>query len=221
MQNDKKYSVILFDLDGTLTDPKIGITKSAEFALKTFGINVGSLEELNKFIGPPLKDSFKDFYNLSDDEAENAIDQFRVYFKEFGMFENSVYPGIENLLKDLKLNGYILAVATSKPTVFAEKILDHFKLSEYFNIITGSNMDNTRTAKKEIIEYVINKLNLTDKKSIIMIGDRKHDIIGAKLTGIDSVAVKYGYGSEEELKMIQPTYMAESIDDLQKLFIPT
>nr|MDA3847375.1 HAD hydrolase-like protein [Vallitaleaceae bacterium] len=196
-----KYKYILFDLDGTLTDPKVGITKSVAYSLKKMRDMDVDTEELTKFIGPPLKDSYMDFYDFTEEEAEEAIACYREYFKETGIYENEVYDGIRQLLGRLQALGHILVVATSKPTVFAETIINHFDLEGYFTCIVGSYLDGRRTNKAEVIEAVINALSIhNEKNKVIMIGDRKHDIIGAKTVGVDAIGVIYGYGSYDELE---------------------
>lgn len=207
---------ILFDLDGTLTDPKIGITKSVQYSLKKFGIIVDDLDELNKFIGPPLKESFMKYFSLTEEEAIKAIDYYREYFSENGMYENEVYDGIPELLKVLNDQGIKVAVATSKPTHFAEKILKHFKMDHYFHEIIGSNLDNTRTNKKEIIEYTLRQLKKNNTESI-MIGDRKHDIIGAQANSVKSVGVLYGYGDRAEIESENPEFIAKDVKELGKI----
>jgi phosphoglycolate phosphatase len=151
----KEYKFILFDLDGTLTDPKVGITKSVQYALSKYDIKVEKLENLEVFIGPPLGESFKEFYSFTDDEARQAIEYYREYFGEKGIFENEVYPQIPILLKELKKKDKVLIVATSKPTVFAKRILEHFNLGNYFDLVAGSNLDGTRTSKAEVIQYIL------------------------------------------------------------------
>lgn len=213
------YETILFDLDGTISDPKIGITKSVQYALKYFDIHISDPEELTFFIGPPLKDNLMETYGFSEKETTRAIEYFREYFRERGKFENVLYPGMEETLKELKKRGRILAVATSKPTVFAEEILDYFKVSQYFSVIAGSNLDNTRTDKTEVVEYVLKKLPESDRQNTIMIGDRKHDIIGAKNNQIKSIGVLYGYGGKDELNKIKPDYIAASVEELRDILI--
>lgn len=215
----KKYDVILFDLDGTLTDPKLGITRSVQYSLASFGIIEPCLDNLDKFIGPPLKDSFKEFYGFDDCKADEAIIKYREYFSVKGMYENSVYPLIPKLLDTLSVQGRTLVVATSKPTVFSEKILEHFELAKYFSLVVGSNLDGSRVKKGEVIHCALEKMGLTDFDRIVMIGDRKHDIIGAKEVGIDSIGVLYGYGSLEEFEAEQPTYIANLVSDLELLLL--
>lgn len=211
------YSTILFDLDGTLTDPKVGITKSVQYALSKLGIKEPDLERLTSFIGPPLNLSFQQKYHFSSAEAQQAVEYYREYFKAKGMYENVVYESIPWLLKSLKDESRNLVVATSKPTVFAQKILDHFGIGQFFDHVVGSNLDSTRSDKTEIIEYTMIQYSDLPKSDFIMIGDREHDIIGANSNGIDSIGVTYGYGSREELTQAKVTYIADVIDDLIKL----
>lgn len=206
-----KYKYILFDLDGTLTDPKEGITKSVQYSLKKFNILIEDLDLLEKFIGPPLKDAFKEYYNFSEEQSLQAIEYFREYFKEKGMLQNKVYEHIEDLLTRLKELGLILIVATSKPTVFATQILSHFNLDIYFDFIIGSNLDGTRCKKGQIISYIIDNCNITNVTEVVMVGDRKHDIIGAEENNVDSIGVTYGYGSKEELINANATYIVENV----------
>ena len=214
-----KYKVILFDLDGTLSDPKEGITKSVQYALRKFGVEEQSLDSLECFIGPPLKVSFSDYYHFDEEKANQAIDLYRERFTVKGMFENVLYEDIPLLLHALKEQGYILVVATSKPTVYAEEILKHFQIDDFFEGIIGSNLDGTRSAKAEIIQYIINEYSAYKLADFIMIGDRKHDIIGANQCGIDSIGVTYGYGSMEELQSFHPTYIAETVEQLKSILI--
>ena len=209
----------LFDLDGTIIDPKEGITKSLKYALDHFGIQIASLDELEKFIGPPLRDVFSKHFNFSPDETERAVEKYREYFSETGIYKNTVYPGIIQLLKQLKHNKAVLAIATSKPTVFAEKIAGHFGFSNYFDIIAGSELDGTRSRKSEVINYVLNVLDPKRTKSSVMIGDRKYDIIGAKEAGIDSIGITWGYGPPEELSDAHATRMAGSPVELGHILL--
>lgn len=210
----KKYEYILFDLDGTLTDPKVGITKSIQYALAKYDIKVDDLDSLNIFIGPPLRDTFKEYYSFNEEKVEQAIKYFREYFSEKGMYENEVYSDIPMLLEDLKKKGKILIVATSKVTIFAEKILEHFNLDKYFDSVVGSNLDGTRSAKSEIIKYIISEHEIKDLSKVVMIGDRKYDIAGGKQNNIDTIGVTYGYGSCDKLRQADPTYVADSINDI-------
>ena len=211
----KKY--ILFDLDGTVTDPMIGITKSVRYALNKFGIEVEDLNNLCKFIGPPLKDSFMNFYNFTEEDALKAISYYREYFSTNGLYENTVYENFEDMLIALKKHNKSLIIATSKPTVFAEKILEHFNLKKYFDFISGSNLDNTRTKKADVISYALEQQMINNMSEIIMIGDREHDIIGAKALNIESIGVLHGYGSYEELSSSGADYIVKDVSELKSL----
>jgi phosphoglycolate phosphatase len=215
----KNYTYIIFDLDGTLTDPMIGITNSIIYALEKYGIPTPDRSELLKFIGPPLIDSFQEYYNLSREEAKTAVEYYREYYREKGMFENSVIPEIEDLLRSLKENGKTLMVATAKVEQFANTVLEHFGIAGYFTCVAGSNLDNTLTQKDEIILSVLERCGITDMKHTVMIGDRMHDIIGAKKAGIDSIGVLFGYGTKEELENAGANVIAESVSDLKKILL--
>lgn len=208
------YDVILFDLDGTLTDPKPGITRSVQYALDKFDIHVADLDSLIPFIGPPLSESFQVFYHLSEADAKKAVGYYREYFTEKGLYENAVFDGITELLANLKQAGKTLMIATSKPTVFAEKILRHFQLAHYFSLIAGSNLDGTRIDKDEVIAFALTECPDIPKERIIMVGDRKHDVVGARKNGIYCIAAAFGYGSPEELQEANPKAIASSVQDL-------
>lgn len=213
----KNYDVILFDLDGTLTDSSPGIINSIIYALNKYGISVENTAKLRKFLGPPLHESFKEFYGFDDKKAMEAVKYYREYFSTKGLFENRVYNGIPELLQNLVDNGKRLILATSKPQNFTDRIMEHFNLTRYFEFVAGSNMDGTRSKKAEVIEYALNKCQITDKTGIVMVGDRKHDIIGAKAAGIDSISVEYGYGDYNELKTADATYIAKTVDELKNI----
>lgn len=212
--NEMSFEYILFDLDGTLIDPQVGITKSVEYALCKMGVKIIDRAQLDLFIGPPLQETFHTLYEFNEKEVEEAIVHYRERFKEKGLYENTVYPGIESLLSALKREGKVIAVATSKPTVFAEKILQHFELAHYFDVIVGSNLDGTRTAKNEVIHEVLVRLSFPERRGIVMIGDRKHDIIGAQKESISSIGVLFGYGSKEEIELAKPTFIVSEVDEL-------
>jgi len=212
---DKEY--ILFDLDGTLTDPKTGITKSVQYSLRTFGIHIGNLDELIPFIGPPLRDSYRKYYAFSAEEAENAVEQYREYYSTQGIFENTIYDGVESLLETLYLSGKTLIVATSKPTVFAERIVRHFGIDRYFTFVSGSELDGQRSQKDLVIRHALDTLNITAIHEAVMIGDREHDVIGAKKAGMGSIGVLYGYGSAEELIGAGADRLVKTVDELSQL----
>lgn len=210
------YQYILFDLDGTLTDPGLGITNSVMHALKKFGIDIPDRAALYKFIGPPLQESFEKYYGFSNEKSELAIQYYREYFKVSGLYENEVYDGIEELLKNLKAQNKFVILATSKPEVFAVEILKHFQLDKYFDFIAGATMDETRVKKADVISYALDSCKISDLSSAIMIGDREHDILGAKQIGLDSIGVLFGYGSREELEAAGATYIASNVADILK-----
>ena len=212
----KKYDVVLFDLDGTLTDPATGITNSVMYALKKYGITVDDRRELYKFIGPPLHESFEVFYGFSHEEAFKAVEYYREYYRDKGIYENTVYNGVETLLKELSEGGKKIILATSKPEVFAREILRYFNLDKYFYYVAGANLDGSRTNKAEVIEYALREGKITDKSSAVMIGDREHDIIGANRIGLDSIGVLFGYGSREELETAGATYIAEKVEEISE-----
>ncbi len=213
------YKYILFDLDGTLTDPGTGITNSVMYALRKFGIEVSDRSELYKFIGPPLWDSFENYYGFSKEEAKTAVEYYREYYRDKGIFENMVYEGFEGLLKELSDQGLALIVATSKPEVFAKQILEHFDIAKYFTCIAGSNLDGTRVKKGEVIGYALESCGIADLSEAIMIGDREHDIIGAKQAGIDSIGVLFGYGDRAELEEAGADFIAATVADIGKILI--
>jgi len=209
--------VVLFDLDGTLTDSSLGITKSVQYALRSFDIVVEDMDSLRPFIGPPLQQSFMRFYGFSQKEAQDAVKKYREYFAVTGLYENEVYEGIPELLKNLSAQGRRLAIATSKPTVFAIRIAEHFGIDRYFEVIVGSELDGSRVHKDEVIAHTLQQLKATDLTSVVMIGDREHDIVGARKNSIHSIGVLYGFGSREELTQAGTAAIAASVTDLARL----
>lgn len=208
----KQY--LLFDLDGTLTDPMVGITSSVQYALEKFGIHVRYLKELIPFIGPPLAESFRKFYGFSKEDAERAIQYYREYYAPKGIFENEVYEGIPEMLAHLTEAGFTLLVATSKPTVFARKVLKYFGMEDYFSFVGGSELDGSRTKKAEVISYILKTCGI-EAKEAIMIGDRRHDIEGGKACGLESVGVLYGYGTEQELTEAGADHIIRTVAELE------
>ncbi len=204
------YQNILFDLDGTLTDPAEGITNSVAYALEKFGIRVADHRELYPFIGPPLIDSFRKYYGFSEQDGLAAVAYYREYFRDRGIFENRVFDGTKELLDGLKSAGRTVVLATSKPEEFALRILDHFALTDYFDTVAGATMDGRISQKPDVVRYALEKAALTDPEQTVMVGDRKHDIFGATENGLDSVGVLYGYGDRAELTAAGATYLAES-----------
>lgn len=212
---NKKY--ILFDLDGTLTDPKEGITKSFQYALRHFGIEEPNLDKLEVVIGPPLRDSFVEFYGLDWDQTMEAELKYRERFATVGLYENILYEGIDCMLNNLCKNGKLVAVASSKPTVFVLEILKHFKIDQYFHHVIGSNLDGTRTDKAEVVEEAIKGFGQINTEEIIMVGDRKFDVIGAHEKNIDVIGVTYGYGGYKELSEAGADYIVNTVEELSTL----
>lgn len=227
-----KYKYLLFDLDGTLTDPKEGITKSVQYALKSFGMDEPDLDKLTPFIGPPLKGSFMEFYGFSEEQAEKAVEKYREWFTPKGIFQNMIYEGIPQMLKALREKGKVLAVASSKPQEFVEKILEHFAIREYFSVVVGSCMDGTRVQKEEVVEEALRQLEaaaedvngsavpqVLDVSSTVMIGDRKFDVEGGKEHGLVTVGVSFGYAQEGELEGAGADYVADTVEELEKVLM--
>ncbi len=208
------YDYIFFDLDGTLTDPVIGITNSVMYALKKFNIEVADRRELYRFIGPPLKDGFMNYYGFNEQDAIAAVEYYRENFRVKGLFENEVYDGTVALLEKIEKAGKKIILATSKPEEFALIILKHFDLYKYFDLVCGATFDEKRSEKTQVMEYAINKLGVTDITRCVMIGDRKYDIEGANHFGMDSIGVTYGYGSREELENEDATHIVDNINEI-------
>jgi phosphoglycolate phosphatase len=209
------YRHILFDLDGTLTDPAPGIIRSLRYALGKMGVEENTDDQsLLHFIGPPLAESFQAFYHFSGDLLGEVIGHYREHYGAEGLYDNTVYPGMKELLAALQSQGRILYVATTKLTSFAHMVLDHFNLSTYFNVVVGGLPDGTRTAKSEIIKEILATIPTGERASAVMVGDRKYDIIGARTWQMDTIAVTYGYGSQAELTAEEPTYVAGSVEEL-------
>lgn len=220
------FEYVLFDLDGTLTDPKEGITRCVQYALSACGIEEADTDNLVSFIGPLLKDSFMEFYGLDEEKAGFAIAKYRERFQDTGIFENRIYEGVPEMIRKLKGNRKKLAVASSKPTVFVERILEHFDIRRYFDVVVGSELDGRRSDKAEVVEEALRQLYgeepeqaETKKHNTVMVGDRKFDVAGAKAQGIISAAVTYGYGKMDELRIAKPDYTVKSVEELEKLLL--
>lgn len=227
------FQKILFDLDGTLTDPKVGITKSVQHALKHYGIEEEA-DNLTNFIGPPLIDSFMQFYGFSLEQAREAVTVYRERFAPIGKFENEVYPGIPEMLSSLKEAGVILAVASSKPELFVEQILEHFDLRKYFDVVVGSLLNETRTSKEEVVEEALRQLRdiastkdstnngesaENTKETTAMVGDRKFDIIGAKTHNLAAIGVSFGYAQPGELEEAEADHIADTVEELKSYLL--
>ena len=209
----RNYEYDFFDLDGTLTDPGLGITNSVMYALDRFGVSVPDRRALYPFIGPPLLDSFQRYCGFSAADAKTALGYYREYFTERGIFENEVYPGIPALLQSLRDAGRHVVMATGKPEPYAKRIAAHFGLDGCFEQIAGATMDETRTKKDEVIRYAMGLCGVSDPSRVLMVGDREHDVLGAKKCGADCLGVLYGYGSREELTSAGAAYLAETVED--------
>ncbi len=210
----KSYTYYLFDLDGTVTDSSLGITNSIYYALDKLGIPRPKRKELYRFIGPPMVDSFQQFYGMTYDEAWHAIDLYREYYNDRGIFENHVYEGLPEVFQELINRGKHLALATSKPEEYARKIMDHFQVAPYFDVIAGAEMDYGRAEKKEVILHALDELGVTDRSGVLMIGDRRQDVDGAKGASVDCLGVLYGFGSRKELEEAGADYIAETVEDI-------
>lgn len=205
---------LLFDLDGTLTDSKPGITRGIQQALRRRGLPVPDAEALEPCIGPPLERSFRELLGLSPDDARQALADYREYFDAQGWRENSVYAGIPELLAELSARGVRLVLATAKPTVFAERILGHFGLARHFESVVASHLDGSRVDKEELIADALSALGGVPRGAVAHIGDRSHDVVGARANGIASIAVAYGYGTRAELDAAGPDALADSVSAL-------
>lgn len=210
--------VLLFDLDGTLTDPKEGITTCVQVALRHCGVTVEDRDALCPFIGPPLKEAFMKFYGFDSEKADEAVKAYRERFSTVGKFENRAYEGMEDFLEDLCSHGRRLMVATSKPEVFAREILEHFGLDRYFSFIGGALLDDSRVLKEDVVAYVLRENGVSPGETV-MIGDREHDVIGAHKNGVPCIGVLYGYGSRQELLGAGAEAVVEDLRELKKLLL--
>ncbi len=210
---------ILFDLDGTLTDPGEGITNSVAYALQKYGIEVEDKSTLNTFIGPPLHESFQKYFNFSILQSFDAVTKYREYYHDRGIFENRLYDGIIKLLSDLKKEGKTVIMATSKPTVFAKRIAEHYGFIEYFDVIVGSELDGHRVNKADVIAEALKKAGEPSPDSCVMVGDRLHDVEGARKNGLKCIGVTYGYGGADELKAAGADVIVSSVDKLSEILL--
>lgn len=210
-----KYETILFDLDGTLTDPAVGITGGVAHALDYFGNKYESRKLLEEFIGPPLREHFMEFCGVDRDKGEEYVAKYREYYATIGIYENKVYNGIEDLLVSLKNAGKRIVLATSKPEKFALILLKHFGLYEYFDFVAGALMSNTRTKKDEVIAFALENIDEYNPETIIMVGDRHHDVEGAEKFSIDTIGVTFGYGSRDELEEAGAKIVVDTVEELK------
>ncbi len=215
----KHYEYIFFDMDGTVSESAPGIIDSIIYALNLLGIEETDREKLKDFVGPPLLESFPKYYGIEGEQLMETVRNFQVYFREKGIWGNEMYPDIPQVLKSLKENGRRIVLATSKPELFAKEIIDRYKIGEYFDFVAGSVMDETRTLKHEVIEYAIENMGISDRSSILMVGDRRFDVEGADKCGIDCMGVLYGYGTREELESAGAAYIAETVLDIARIIL--
>lgn len=208
---------LFFDLDGTLTDSMPGITKAVQYALRHYGIEVEDLNALKPFVGPPMPDSFREFYHFSEKDSLDAVPVFREYYTAKGWNDNEPYDGVEYMLQALIASGKKLYIATSKPEWMAKQVLEYFGLDFYFEFIGGAEDDESRVKKADVIQYVINSCGLQNKEEIVMIGDRSHDVKGAHEVGLEAVGVLYGYGDRKELEQAGAEWITESTQSLTEL----
>lgn len=213
----ENFDTLLFDLDGTLTDSTEGIVKCIEHALTKMGYEMP--EDTNKFLGPPLYQSFAEFCGMNEEQVNEAVRIFRERYSTVGLFENRVYDGIPEMLDRLKKGGKRIMVATSKPEVYAVRIFEKFGLAQYFEIVGGANINGTRNYKHEVIEYVLAKADITDRSRVLMIGDRKQDADGAHKTGLKCMGILWGFGSIEELTEAGADYIAETPQQVTDLLL--
>ena len=215
----KNYSTVFFDLDGTLVDSGEGVRNSVEYALNKFGIKVEDKNSLSCFIGPPLVVSFRTFFGFDDENADKAVTYYREYYTDKGIFEGYVYDGIEECLKRLKAAGKRVMVATSKPEIFAKRVLEKFGIAKYFDFIAGATLDEkTRANKIEIMQYAFDSSGASPSDTI-MVGDRLFDIEGAKNFGMECIAVLFGYGSVEEFEKYGADYIVSTPKEIADLIL--
>lgn len=213
------YKVILFDLDGTLTESGEGITKSVQYALDRIGRPEPDLDKLKVFVGPPLMEQFMNYAEIDEETARRAVEIYRERYAAIGIYENRPYDGVRELLEFLNGKGYILAVASSKPERFVLQVLEHFELDGYFREIVGSELDGRRTKKSDVIEETLQRLGFANKREqVLMIGDKEHDVIGARDAGLECVAVSYGYGTMMELTAAEPLKIVRTVEELRDFF---
>ena len=213
------FQTAFFDLDGTLTESGIGITRSVAYALKKHGITETDQAKLDRFVGPPLIDSFMRYYGFTKEQAVQAVADYREYYAVTGIFENRVYDGVVEMLKVLREHGVRCILATSKPDGYANQILEHFGLAEYFDFVAGATMDESRSHKDAVLEYAIKECGIKDPSRSVMIGDRKYDVLGGKKFGFKTVGLLYGFGSEEEIADCNPDFIAKTVDELTEILL--
>ncbi len=215
----KKYDVIAFDLDGTLTNPERGLVAAFEYALGKMKIDYGERDSLKRFIGPPLYEEWQKVFGISAEKSAEALLVFREFYSVYGWWDNEIYDGIKDMLRALKSSGKRIILATSKPEHFAVKILDLFEISEYFDFIGGAASDKTRDRKCEVLEYSLESIGNPPKESCILVGDRKYDAEGARFVGIDSMGVLWGHGSRGEIESCGFDFIASTPSELLEFLL--
>ena len=207
------YDALLFDLDGTITDSKEGILNCFRYALEAFDVDGSDEHKMMQVMGPPLKESFMRIYGLTEAQTAIALQRYRERYTDTGIFENRLYDGIVQVLSACQQAGYKIALATSKPEVFSTRIIKYFALEQYFDFVTGASLDESRSTKEAVIAHILQAMHLEPARAL-MIGDRKHDLLGAQVCGVDAVGVLYGYGSRAELEAHPHVYLAEDMHAL-------
>jgi phosphoglycolate phosphatase len=221
MTGSLRFSTVLFDLDGTLTDPKVGITRGVQVALASAGIEVEDPDTLVDYIGPPIHDALVEHHGVAAADIDPAVAEYRRYYREQGMFENALYDGVGALLGALAGAGAVLAVATSKPQEVAVAILEHFEIADWFAFVGGASLDGTRRAKADVIDHTLTSLGVAagDRRATVIVGDRQHDVVGAKTAGISSIGVRWGYAPTGELEAAGADEIVDSIDELRTVLL--
>ncbi len=216
LQKLKKYDVIAFDLDGTLTNPERGLIASFEYAFKKMGVDYGTRESLKRFIGPPIYEEWQKEFGFTPEESSRALLIFREFFSVYGWWDNELYEGAPHMLEELRSAGKKIILATSKPEMFARKIVKLFDIEKYFDFVGGAATDKTRDKKHEVLKYSLDSVGVTDYGSVILVGDRIYDAEGAHMLGIDSMGVLYGHGTAEEIEKSGFTLVAATVSDIVK-----
>lgn len=210
----KKYDVIIFDLDGTLADSKEGVTKSVQYALEKFGIIEEDLDSLEHFIGPPLKDEFIKYYNMSEEDANKAVEYYRERYTPIGIYEVKSFKGTAKMLERLKNSGKYIAIGTSKPQMMAEEVIKYLKIDQYFDKVVGAQLHGPRQSKTAVLQALFAEIGITDKNKCLMVGDTCFDIEGANNIGIDSIGVNFGFGNEKEMLDMGALFVADTTEDV-------
>ena len=213
------FDIIFFDLDGTLTNPKKGITTCVQYALESFGIKEPDNDKLTPFIGPPLKESFMGIYGMNDADADRAVEKYRERFSTVGLYENEMFIGIPEMLQGLSEAGKKMAVVTAKPYVYAVEILKHFAILKYLDEVFGPSFDELHIGKSIIVERAVNHYGKENISRMVMVGDRKMDIEGAKDNGIASVGVRFGFAEKNELESAGADYIADNVGELSEILM--